>query len=116
MYDLATTTNVFYGVLMKTTIALLSLVLSANVFAYSVADSTVISLASPFLLSASSSGAYDDFKQAAMVLNDAQELIQNGRMSVFLNQKIKEVQAVHAEASEADALDLLINEAESILK
>ncbi|MBC7714913.1 MAG: hypothetical protein H7177_16315 [Rhizobacter sp.] len=100
---------------MKTTIALLSLVISANVFAYSLADSTVLTTASPMLSSATTSGTLPQ-KQAQQVINDAQDLIQDGKMSAFLNQKIKEIQAVHADASEADALDLLINQAESVLK
>ncbi|MBC7429326.1 MAG: hypothetical protein H7336_11980 [Bacteriovorax sp.] len=100
---------------MKTMIALLSLVISANVFAYSVADSTVLASASPMLSSATTSGTLPD-KQAALILNDAQDLIQDGKMSSFLNQKIKEVQALHIETSESEALDLLISQAESILK
>lgn len=104
---------------MKTTIAILSLIISANIFAsdiaYSVADSSVLISAGPMLSSATTSGTLPD-KQAAMVLNDAQDLIQGGKMSAFLNQKIKDVQESNAGASEAEALDLLIEMAESILK
>ncbi len=104
---------------MKTTLAILSLIISANVFAsdiaYSVADSSVLTTAGPMLSSATTSGTLPD-KQAQMVLNDAQDLIQDGKMSAFLNQKIKEIQALHSDASEAEALDLLIGQAEAILK
>lgn len=100
---------------MKTSVALLTLVLSANVFAYSLRDSTVLTTAAPILSSASSSGTLPD-KQAAMVLNDSQEFFQSGKLSVFLSQKIKETQAIDAEVSQEEALDLLINEAELILK
>jgi hypothetical protein len=100
---------------MKTTIALLSLVISANVFAYSLGDSSVLTSASPMLSSATTSGTIPE-KLAAKLLNDAQDLIQNGKMSAFLNQKIKEVQTLHADTSESDALDLLIAQAELILK
>lgn len=104
---------------MKTTLAILSLIVSANVFAsdvaYSLADSSVITTAGPMLSSATTSGTLPE-KQAKMVLNDAQELIQNGKMSAFLNQKIKDVQALHDDASQAEALDLLISQAEAILK
>ena len=99
---------------MKTTIALLSLVISANVFAYSVADSSVLTSAAPMLSSATSSGSGTQ-KLAALILNDAQELIQYGKMSSFLNQKIKEIQATHTDASQSEALDLLINQAEAAL-
>lgn len=71
---------------MKTTIALLSLVLSANVFAYSIADSTVLTSATPLLSSATTSGTLPE-KQAAMVINDSQEFFQSGKLSVFLSQK-----------------------------
>jgi hypothetical protein len=103
------------GEYMKSIIALLSIAFSANSFAYSAADSTVLTSAFPMLMSATTSGILPE-KLAAMVLNDAQDLIQNDKMSVFLNQKIKEVQAIHKDASEEDALDLLINAAETILK
>lgn len=100
---------------MKFTIAMLSLVVSANVFAYSIADSTVITSASPLLSTMTTSGTVPE-KQAAMVLNDSQEFIQSGKMSAFLGQKIKDAQAVNAGASAEEALDMLINEAESLLK
>ena len=104
---------------MKTAIALLSLVITANVFAsevaYSSADSSVLTTAGPMLSSATTSGSIPE-KQARMLLNDAQDLIQDGKMSAFLNQKIKEIQAQDADASESDALDLLINQAEALLK
>ena len=104
---------------MKTAIALLSLVITANVFAsevaYSSADSSVLTTAGPMLSSATTSGSIPE-KQARMLLNDAQDLIQDGKMSAFLNQKIKEIQAQDTDASESDALDLLINQAEALLK
>lgn len=100
---------------MKTTIAMLSLVLSANVFAYSITDSSVLTSASPLLSSATTSGGYQK-AQANLVMNDAQEFMQSGRLSAFLSQKIAEAQAINEGASEADALEMLINEAESILK
>ena len=99
---------------MKTTIALLSLVLSANVFAYSLADSTVLTSASPLLSSATTSGTIPE-KQAAMVINDSQEFFQSGRLSVFLSQTINDAKAVNAGVSDEEALDMLINEAQSIL-
>lgn len=94
---------------------MLSLVFSANVFAYSIVDSSVVISAIPLLISASTSGAYDA-KQAAVVINDSQEFFQSGKLSAFLGQKIKDAQVVNPGASEEEALDMLINEAEAILK
>ena len=106
------------GVTMKTTIAILSLILSVNIYAsdiaYSSADSTVLTSAGPMLSSVTTSGSLPE-KQAQMVLNDAQELIQDGKMTAFLNQKIKDIQALNADTSESEALDMLIEQAENIL-
>ena len=100
---------------MKLTIAMFSLVLSANVFAYSLGDSTVLTSAAPLLSSVSTSGGLEK-AEANLVLNDAQELSLSGTMSVFLSQKINEVQEINNEASVADALEVLVSEAEAILK
>ncbi|AUN97804.1 hypothetical protein DOM21_12305 [Bacteriovorax stolpii] len=100
---------------MKKTIALIALALSANVFAYSITDSTVLTSASPLLSSATTSGEFQK-AQANIVLNDAQEYMQSGRLSAFLSQKIADAQAINEGASESDALEMLLNEAESILK
>ena len=100
---------------MKSVITILSLVVSANVFAYSLTDSTVILSASPLLTSAATSTRGYAKRQAAVIINDAQELIQSGRASAFLSQKIKEAQEVNDGASESDALEMLVNEAEAIL-
>ena len=99
---------------MKFSITTLSLLLSVNAFAYSLADSTVLTTASPLLTSVTSSGGLEK-AQANIVLNDAQELMQSGKMSVFLSQKIREVQNANAGSSEEEALDVLINTAESLL-
>lgn len=99
---------------MKALIAVLTLAVSANVFAYSVVDSTQLVSVSPILSVMTSSGGLED-KQAAVVLNDAQEYLQSGNMSSFLSQKIKEVQDLNAGASEADAVDMLVDAANDIL-
>ena len=99
---------------MKKTITILSLIFSANTYAYSLGDSTVITAATPFLSSATTSGPLPE-KQAAIILNDTQEFFQSGKLSSFLAQKIKDVQAVDLSASDEEAIDRLINEAESIL-
>ncbi len=100
---------------MKTMTALLSLVISANVFAYSVTDLYLVTSLSPLLSSAATSGGFQK-AQAAIVLNDAQEFMQTGKLSAFLSQKIAYAQEINEGASESEALDMLINEAQSILK
>lgn len=99
---------------MKATIAALTLVLSMNVMAYSITDSTVLTSASPLLSTATTSGGFAQ-KQAALVLNDSQEFFQSGKLSAFLSQKVSEVQAEITDASVEEAIDLLVNEAEGIL-
>ena len=99
---------------MKFAIAMLSLVVSANVFAYSVTDSSVLTSASPLLSNATTSGGLQK-AQANTVINDAQEMLQTGEASSFLSQKIKETQDLNEGASEAEALDILIESAQSIL-
>jgi hypothetical protein len=99
---------------MKFTIAMLALVVSANVFAYSITDSSVLTSASPLLSTATTSGGLQKV-QANAVLNDAQEMLQTGEASSFLSQKIKETQDLNEGASEAEALDILVESAQSIL-
>ena len=99
---------------MKKTIVFLTFLVSTNTFAYSVVDLTVLTSALPFISSASTSSG--EAKQAETLLNDAQAFFQNGTLTVFLQQKIKETQSLNEGASEADAIEMLIEEAEAILK
>lgn len=99
---------------MKFIIAMLSIAVSANVFAYSVADSSVLTAASPLLTSEITSGGVEKF-QAKEILDDAQEMLQTGDTSPFLSQKIKETQDLNQGTSVAEALDILIESAQSIL-
>jgi hypothetical protein len=99
---------------MKSLIAVLALAVSANVFAYSITDSSVLTSVSPLLSSATTSGELQKV-QANAVINDAQEMLQTGETSSFLAQKIKETQDLNEGASETEALDILINSAQSIL-
>lgn len=99
---------------MKFTIAMLSLVITANVFAYSVTDISALTSISPLLSSATTSGGMQKI-QADAVLNDAQEMLQTGEASLFLSQKIKETQDLNAGVSEIEALDILIESAQEVL-
>jgi hypothetical protein len=53
--------------------------------------------------------------EAEQVIRDSQDLAQTGELSVFLNQKIKELQSQDNSLSEQDALDQLIAVSEAIL-
>lgn len=99
---------------MKSFIAVFALVVSANSFAYSTVDSSVLTIASPFLSSATTSGSLPK-AEANKVINDAQELMQSGKPSEFLSAKIKLVQDSDASISEMEAVEVLIDHAEAIL-
>lgn len=99
---------------MKSLIAVIAIAISANSFAYSITDSTVLTSLSPLLSSATSSGGLQKV-QANAVLNDAQEMLQSGEASSFLSQKIQETQAMNDGISEVEALDILVASAQSIL-
>lgn len=92
---------------MKFTIAMFSLIISANLFAYSVTDLSAITSISPLLSSATTSGGKQKL-QADAILNDAQEMLQSGQISIYLFQKIKETQNINRGISESEALDILI--------
>lgn len=99
---------------MKSLIAMLALAVSANVFAYSITDSTVLTSVSPLLSSATTSGGLQKV-QANAVINDAQDMLQSGEASSFLSQKIQETKDLNEGISDSEALDILLNSAESIL-
>ena len=102
---------------MKFTIAMLSLVLSVNVFANSIivtGNSLILTITAPTLALASTSVGFEKV-QAEAVVNDAQDMLQTGKVSLFLSQKIQEAQAQNLDLSEAEALDVIIESAYSIL-
>lgn len=98
---------------MKSLIAVLALTVSANVFAYSIADSTVLTSASPFLTSATTLSGLK--AEANQVINDAQNLMQSGEASAFLAEKIKLVQASDDSIADMEAVEILIEDAQVIL-
>ena len=99
---------------MKFTIAMLSLVVSANVFAFSIGYSTVGTVITPAISTAGIQGDLPKL-QANAVLSDTQEMLQTGVASLFLSQKIRETQALNNDISEEEALDILIESAQEIL-
>lgn len=74
--------------------------------------STIATLAPTAGTTASTSPRY----KAQLVLNDAQEAMQSGKISVFLAQQIKAVQALDAEVSVYDAIEILAIDATEVLK
>lgn len=99
---------------MKTSLFLLLSFISAQAFSYSTVDSTVLTSATPLLSSATTSGSTQG--QAKAILADAQAFIHSGKKTAFLSQEIKNIQELNNEASEEDALEFLINEAQEILR
>lgn len=99
----------FGGISLKKIITLSLLIISLNAFSF---ESTMLSYLG--LLSFSSPGAFD--KQAAQIINDSQELLQTGKMTVFLSEKIKAIQAQDNSLSDSEALDILIDVSENFLK
>lgn len=55
-------------------------------------------------------------KEAVQVIADAQDYIQSGKISSFLGQKIKEVQASDTSLSAEEVLDVLTASAAEVLK
>lgn len=96
---------------MKIAITLLALAMTANVFANSFAESSLGTSFTPALTTLSLSAQQ---KAAKQIMNDAQELMQDGKMSAFLEQSIKDIQVQNA-VSEGEALDLLISQSQEIL-
>ena len=93
---------------MKFTIAMLSLVLSVNVFAFGESGIFAATFFAPFI-STDMTSSMKLKVQADVVIDDAQEMLQTGKVSVFLSQKIQEVKAQKPGLSDAEALDVLID-------
>lgn len=105
----------------KLTISILvALTFSFTAQAADILRPTVRTILSPFeasvwagLLTSTTSGV-DFNKEAAAILLDAEEYAQSGKLTVFLNQKILDVQA-NEEVSTEEAIDLLIDAAQTAL-
>jgi hypothetical protein len=98
---------------MKIFIALLSVFVTANSFGASLNDASAVTTILPYATSATTVTLPK--LQAAIVLNDAQEAMQSGKVSTFLAQKIKDVQTSNSTMSESDALEIVIADAQEIL-
>ncbi len=62
-----------------------------------------------------SSFTFDEKVEAEQVINDSQEFMQSGKLSILLDQKIAEVQSNNEDLSLEDALDLIVASAETKL-
>ncbi len=108
---------------MKSLIAVMAIVVSANSFAYSVGYSTVTTyqvgvgtslVTAASLLSSSGEDLYGR-KVSERIIQDSQEMMQTGEATPFLSQMIKETQDIFTEASEEESLGILVTRAEEIL-
>ncbi|MFA6237689.1 MAG: hypothetical protein WC635_10215 [Bacteriovorax sp.] len=99
---------------MKKLFAITLFSLSLNVFSASIVGTTLLPTQTLALSSVSTAG--DVHKEANQVINDSQELIQSGKMSAFLAQKIQEIRSLDSTVSDSEALDALISVSEMILK
>lgn len=97
---------------MKSIIAILALAVSANVFAYSITDSTVLTSILPSVSSASTTGGYPE---ALQVVNDAQEFLQSGAIHPKLAERINILQDNNSALSTGEAVDMLLARAEEII-
>lgn len=108
---------------MKYIISLLSIVIASNVSAVEVTglttvglfNSTRIPITVTLVSSATTSGA-EIRKEAQLVLMDAQEYNQTGFLTAYLEKKIVDIRDYDNSLSETEALDVLIEHAQSILK
>jgi hypothetical protein len=62
-----------------------------------------------------SSWTFEEKQAAAQVINDSQEYMQSGNMSVLLNQKINELQKIDQNISLEEAIDLIVDSAKATL-
>ncbi|MEA9357720.1 hypothetical protein SHI21_15930 [Bacteriovorax sp. PP10] len=98
---------------MKFAIVMMTLLVSANVFAYSITDSTVLTSILPSISSASTTGGYPE---ALQVVNDAQEFLQSGAIHPKLAERINILQDNNSALSTGEAVDMLLARAEEIIK
>lgn len=103
---------------MKTLLMSVILLASFNSMAKTtIFDQTTAATAFPFVTSYSTTTADRLGKvEAVAVLNDAQEAIQSGKISILLGSKINEKMNSNNDLSEVEALELVIESAEAILK
>ena len=101
---------------MKTLIMAFTLIASTHVYA---SESAVTSTIEVLAFSAGSSVMTTDGKankEASKTINDAQNYIQSGTLSISLAEKIKNRQKENASLSTDEALDLIVVDAQKIIE
>lgn len=98
---------------MKSLIAVLAIAVSANVHAYSIADSTVLTTALPTVSSASTSGGYP---AALQVVEDAVEFNQSGILHPKLEMRVNAIRNADSSISISEAVDMLVERANEIIE
>lgn len=101
---------------MKTALVLLTLTFGANAFAHGLTPSEVYTIATLASTFAPTMVTADMSNGARKIIAHADEAAQNGELSVELQEMVRLVQAEDATLSEQDALDILVERAERILK
>lgn len=100
---------------MKKFIIVLTLILSANTFAAEVFLPSAITAVAAVTVGATRLINSRQHKEAAEIIDDAQAFNESGTISLFLSQKIQELQAINPELSNSEALDLLLFNSQKIL-
>lgn len=115
---------------MKTLIVMLTLATSLSSFSVNaneaVADvllSPIRLILAPFAISTTggmtTSGKECELmvcKEAGQIVEDTQNYLQSGELTVYLSQKIKDVQSTDESLSEVEALEVLVTNSVEILK
>lgn len=113
---------------MKTLLLALTLLISTQTFAdegegmfstmagVAISSSPFITTGTPSITSAEISKMSGmNLKVAKIIINDAQDYIQNGDMNVFLASRVSLIQQESPEMSAAEAVDVLLEMAEQFL-
>lgn len=98
---------------MKAFIAIALVSFSLQSFAY---ETSLMSSVSSYLTSASTSAQKNPFLKAEQIIKDSNAYNLNGEMSPALADHIRNMQDETSELSEAEAVDLLVEQAQIILE
>jgi hypothetical protein len=100
---------------MKKIIILLGLMICTNSFASQQISQNITW--SPVATTAITTGQVNTGKEEALqIINDSQDFFQTGRLLVFLNQKIKDLQSHDLTVSDLEAVEFLTLASEQVLE
>lgn len=111
-------------IIMLTLTTALSFTANANEMATDVTLSPIRLILAPFVISTTggmtTSGKECEVivpcKEAGQIVEDTQNYLQSGELTVYLSQKIKDVQSTDESLSEVEALEVLVTKSVEILK